>query len=424
MTRSPLVIEYIPPFEGLRLAVQSPPESSASACVSWVGPAGSGFDPRGKEGTALVTAQISTAGAGPYRRVPLARLLDRLGATLTHQVAPESAEFTVWGPGEEWKELLRILSLVALRPRLDAADVARVRRQLVERQLREQTQPSHRAERELLRTIFPPGHPYHETGLGTAQSLSRLTRADLVRFHRQHYLIRGSLLVVTAPASSEAIRREVRRWFAALQHAPPGPTLAVTEVRSRPVTRRIELAQRSQVDIRVGGPSLPRSAPAYPALFLAEETLGGRPLLSRLFQRVREHEGLAYHASSQLEAMRYGGFWVLQAGTSAANAPRALELLKAELTRLSTEPVPEAELDVIRESAIGDMQLSLESTADAHELAVELAYHGLPGDFWETWPGRLRSVYPAEVREAARQGLSPQRAVTVIAGPRSTGRAR
>ena len=417
MTPNPLRVAYAYPFEGLRLAVQPAPPSAASACMSYVATAGSGYDRPGLEGAALLTAQVATAGAGPYDRRALAQILDRLGATLTQHIAPESAEFTVWGPAEAWRPLLTILGHVVLRPRFAPDDIARVRRQLLERQMREREQPSHRAERELLRAIFPSGHPYRETGLGSSTSVPRLTRTSLTEFHANHYLCQGGLLVVTASPSAATVAREARRLFRPLSTADPGPVLRFPKATPDGRTHRVELPGRSQVDLRIGGPSLPRSAPEYPALFLAEEILGGRPLLSRLFQRVREKEGLAYHASSQLEAMRFGGFWSVQAGTSPKNAGKALRLLRSELQRLEAEPVPRPELRLIRESAIGEIPLSLESSADAHELAVDLAYHELPGDFWERWPARLRQVSPNDIREAVAQGFDLRRSASVIAGP-------
>jgi predicted Zn-dependent peptidase len=71
----------------------------------------------------------------------------------------------------------------------------------------------------------------------------------------------------------------------------------------------------------------------------------------------------------------------------------------------------------VRESAIGEMPLALESTADAHELAVEVAYQRLPGDYLSRWPGVLRAVRPAEVRAAAERAMDRRHAVTVLAGP-------
>lgn len=418
MSPTPLRVQRDRPLEGLELVRQEPPRAAQSACMSFLCPAGSGFDPRGKEGLALLSSRVATAAAGSLDRAALARQLDRLGATLTSQLAPESVEFTIWGPAKEWRRLVSILSDVALRPRWATDDVARVRRQLVERQMRERELPGPRAERELLRAIFPPGHPYRQTGAGSPRSIANLGPRELRTFHESHYFSNDALLVTTTGAPLASLRREVARCFRPLAHADDPPSLRLPAVSEPAAPRRqVPLPGRSQTDVRMGGPSWRRSAPGYPALFLANEVLGGRPLLSRLFQKVREREGLAYHASSALEAMRFGGFWTVQAGTNPANADRTVDLLQAELDRLRSDLVPPEELEVIRESAIGEQALQLETSADAHELAVDLAYHRLPEDFWEQWPSMLRSVSPADVREAARAGLTAGGAVTVIAGP-------
>lgn len=414
---NPLVVEYGDDLEGLRVVRQAPPPGAASFSASYVGPAGWGFDPRGREGTARLVNQLMVSAAGSRDRVELARALDRAGATLSRQCAPESGEVTVWGPAAEWEPLLGLLADVVLRPRFDPSDVARARRQIREVQLRESTQPAHRAERELLRAVFPDGHPYRETGLGTAASVARISRADLVRFHRQQYSSGDAVLVVTAPARLAAVERAVRGRFRGFRTT-QAPTLTVPTV-PRPTSshRSVELAGRSQVEVRVGGGSIARSAPEYPAAVLANEILGGRPLLSRLFQRVREKGGLAYHASSGLEAMRFGGYFEVQAGSGADRYRKVLPMLGEELERLSRDTVSARELHSIRESAIGEIPLALESTSEAHELAVDVAYHRLPGDYWLGWPATLRSVRPRDVREAAEVALSPRAAVTVVAGP-------
>ena len=410
-------MEYGDEVNGLRVVRQSPPPGAASFSATYVGPAGWGFDPAGKEGTARLVNQLVTSAAGPYDRVALARQLDRLGATLARQAAPESGEVTIWGPGAEWERLVGLLAEAVLRPRFDPSDVARARRQARERQLREATQPASRAEVELLRSIFPRDHPYRETGLGGPTSLARISRSDLVRFHRTHYTSGEAILVVTAPASLARVEGLVRRTFAgfSLEH---GPTLTVPKVVSpRRTSRTIDLPGRSQVEVRIGGASISRSDPDYPAAYLANEILGGRPMLSRLFQKIREEGGLAYHASSELEAMRLGGRWTAQAGTGADRWKKVVRMLREEVERLSRARVPPEELRATRESAIGQIPLALESTADAHELAVEVAYHRLSEDYWIRWPEELRRVTPEDVQRAADRAIDARASVTVLAGP-------
>ncbi len=413
----PLRIERSEPIDGLELVRQAPPAGAQSFAATYLGPGGWGHDPVGAEGTARLASTLLTSAAGPYDRVELARRLDRAGATLTSQCAPESAEVTIWGPAEEWADLLGLLAEVVLRPRFERDDHRRVLRQLVERQLREAAQPASRADRELLRTVFPRGHPYRETGLGDRRSLGRLRRESIVRFHGRHYTADGGILVVTAPARRSAVERVVRQHFRGFP-ASAAPSLRLPAAR-RAGTQlvKVVLPGRTQVEIRMGGPSVARDNVSYPAAFLANEILGGRPLLSRLFQNVREKEGLAYYASSDLEAMRLGGYWVAGAGTGADRWERVVRILEDELRRLREEAVGTRELRTLRESAIGEIPLSLESTSDAHELAVEAAYYHLPEDHWRSWPARLRAVGPADLREAAAEAFSADGAVTVVAGP-------
>ncbi|MGI0071234.1 MAG: M16 family metallopeptidase [Thermoplasmata archaeon] len=417
----PLRLEYGDGPDGLRVARQYPPAGAASFSATYVGPAGWGFDPPGEAGLARLVNHLLTSATGRFDRVALARRLDRAGATLSRDVNPESAEVTIWGPAEDWEPLLGLLGEVVRTPRFDPDDLARVRRQFLERQLRERTQPASRAELELLRTVFPEGHPYRETGLGDRRSLARLTRGRLRHFHRDHYTSDGGLVVVTAAAPMRSISRAVERRFAELPTS-GGPRLALPSLSPASSKRRtVDLPGRSQVEVRLGGPSIPQDAPDYPAAYLANQVLGGRPLLARLFQRVREKNGLAYHASSHLESMRLGGIWSAQAGTGADRWRQVVPMLEEEVERLRTERVPGRELGSVRESAIGEIPLALESTADAHGLAVDVAYHELPADFWLTWPARLRAVTPQEVLRAAERAFERNRSVTVVAGPVGPG---
>jgi zinc protease len=413
----PLRLEYADGPHGLRVVRQPPPPGAASFSATYIGPAGWGYDPRGGEGTARVTAQLLTSGAGARNRIELARFLDRAGGTLTAQCDPESAEVTVWGPNDSMEPILGVLADAVLRPRFDPPDLERVRRQLVERQLREAAQPGARADRELHRAIFPSGHPYRSTGAGDRRSATRLSRAGLAKFHARQYTGPGGLLVVTTPQNLTALTRSAHRLFSDLPSRSPAPLGVPRLGPERPQDVSINLPGRSQVEVRFGGGSITRADPRYPAAYLADEVLGGATLLSRLFTRVRSKGGLAYHASSHLEAMTLGGYWVAEAGTGADRWRKVVPMLRQEVARISGESIPAAELDMVRESRIGEVALALESTSDAHELALDVAYYGLPEDHWVTWPSVLRGLSPAEVREAAASSLDGRRAVTVVVGP-------
>ena len=415
--RDPLKMERTTLPSGLEMVLQVPPASAQSFSISYVAPAGWGFEPPETEGLAMVAAKLLVGMPGKRSREELARTLDRLGASLTSAIAPESAEVTLWGPQDAWNPLLEIFADAIFRPHFAEDELERALRQLRERQLRQIVQPDLRAERELLAHMFPKSHPYHATGLGNARTAARVSLERLRRFHRAHYPARGSVLVVTSRAPPPAVKRSLGHHFPAEAFCPdpPLPTLSPRLPRSRRLN--VTIKGQSQVAVRIGAPTVPRSDPVYPELFLLNEVLGGRPLLSRLFQRIREQHGLAYHASSELEAMRWSGYWEAVAGTDPATRDRVVGLMLQEIENLSSDLIPPTELDRIRESALGSLPLELETTASAHELAVDVAYHHLPGDFYRTWPARLRGIAPRELRAAAEVGFTADRAVVVTAGP-------
>jgi predicted Zn-dependent peptidase len=68
--------------------------------------------------------------------------------------------------------------------------------------------------------------------------------------------------------------------------------------------------------------------------------------------------------------MRWGGYWTAQAGTGPERTARVVPLVEKEVRAIAERTIPTAELELIRESAIGEIPLALETAADAHELAV------------------------------------------------------
>ncbi|MCI4336976.1 MAG: insulinase family protein [Thermoplasmata archaeon] len=407
---------------GMELVHQPSPPSAASFSATYIGPAGWAYDAPAEAGTAVATTQLLSSGAGPWDRVAFDRRLDQLGSTFSRRCDPESVEVAVWGPEAEWRALVDLLAQVVLHPRLEASDLERVRRQLIERQLREATQPDSRAEVELAHTVFPKGHPYRESGIGTRSTIARLRRETVRAFHRRHFTPEGAQLVLTGRANTDTVARYLDRAFRgwSQQRVPPPPDTPTLRTPSQePV--RITLPGTAQVEIRMGGGSIPRLSPEFPGSYLANQVLGGRSLLSRLFQVVREKHGLAYHASSELEAMRWGGYWEAAAGTGPERVDDTLRLLAREVRRIAEEEVPLAEIKSIRESAIGELPLSLETTSGAHQLACDIAYHHLPEEFLHRWPDTLRELTPARIRAAASTALDARRAATVVAGPPSVG---
>lgn len=420
----PLLLEREVLDNGTVLVTQPSPSGSVTFAASWFLDAGSARDPPGKEGVASLVGRLLTLGTRHRPKRVLAQELDRMAATLSSGASWEGVEVEISGPADLWSRLLEILHEAVTVPSLEGDEFARLRREAAETLLREKTQPGDRAERAFLASLFPPGHPYLRHPLGTERSLARLKRDDATRFHHQLFTPRGSRLVITTQVPGPELLRVVQRTFGAMVGPPPQsrPTIPAPLKAKGPLY--IPIAGTSQAEVLVGGHGVARHHEDFPALVMANEVLGGRPMLSRLFQVVREERGLAYSAGSELEALLWDGLWNAEAGTDPGHVAQVESLLDREVRRLAEVTLAPSELDRIRESLLGSAPLYLETTNSAHSLAVEVADFDLPLDHFRRWPETLRALTPRQVREAAhRHFLNGAGMRTVASGPpRPTGK--
>jgi zinc protease len=390
--------------------------------ASWTGLSGTRLDPPGKEGLSALTARLLNAGTRAWSKRALAQRLDRLAATISVETSWDHTSVEIAGPTAVEGELLAILSEVVSNPRFEAVEVERVKRSMQERIARDRSQPAPRAERAFLERLFPRSHPYHRSPSGTVRSIPRLTKGDLERFHRDHYTSGSSKIIVTSSTPEKEIVRTVRKNLPELRERSSSPSLpgrtggGVRDPRRAPIS--IPIPGSRQVEVLMGGLAPTRRHPSYSALKLANEVLGGRPVLSRLFQVVREQSGLAYDTESEVNMLLNGGMWTVSAGTGAETVARVVERMGREVRRLATEEIPLQELTAMRESFIGSFLVHTDTPGSAHSFADEVAEYDLPLDHFLTWPTELRQITPREIRKSVADHLSDwEDPLVVIAGP-------
>jgi predicted Zn-dependent peptidase len=142
--------------------------------------------------------------------------------------------------------------------------------------------------------------------------------------------------------------------------------------------------------------------------------LGGG-MSSRLFQNIREKQGLAYAVFSELNPYRDTGCLSVYAGTSAEAALKVVELVMKEFRDLKANAVPPEELRRAKDHLKGSLMLSLESTtARMSNLARQEMYFGKFFSLDEI-AARIERVTPEEVAEIANEFFrTNQVAVTAL----------
>jgi len=131
---------------------------------------------------------------------------------------------------------------------------------------------------------------------------------------------------------------------------------------------------------------------------------------------VREQAGLAYYASTSLNAWIESGSWEVSAGVNPANTQRAIDLIRSENERFVREPVSAEELENSQANYIGRLPLSLESNAGVAGAILNLERFQLGLDYYLRYPERVQRVTVEAVLEAALHYLDPDKLAIISAG--------
>jgi zinc protease len=193
-------------------------------------------------------------------------------------------------------------------------------------------------------------------------------------------------------------------------------TLPMTDLPAREL-REMPMVGKTQADVVLGLPTLERSSPDFYALSFANHILGRMYFMGRFGEKVRDEQGLAYYAYSELQGSYGRGPWLLRAGVNPGNLDKALDSIASELERFRQDgPTPVEQEDGVS-SLLGSLPRQLETNEGAAAVMSEIELYDLGLDYLERFPDIVRSLTREQVTDAARRWLDPAHIVTAIAGP-------
>ena len=175
------------------------------------------------------------------------------------------------------------------------------------------------------------------------------------------------------------------------------------------------MPESGQAAVAVTRQGVSRTDPSYFAAIVANSVLGGG-YSARLNQEIRIKRGLSYGASSRLEARREPGPFLAITQTKNESGGEVASLMLAELNRLESERVPEAELTPRKAVLIGNFGRSLESIDGIVAQLASLALHGLELDQINRYIDNIQAVTAPQIQQFARTHLDASNARVIVAG--------
>lgn len=347
--------------------------------------------------------------------------VDGLGAILGVSTSRTAMEIGWHSLAEDFDHVLEITADIILNPTFPEDELEKVRKQALTG-LREQEQDTGAMAAKALRELmYPEGHPYRIPTSGDIPSVEAITRQDLVDYHARHLgPTATTIALVGGVASLEAAVTSLERVFGSWSKQIPEPP-EVSPVDPPPATVReaITVRGRSQADISIGYPTIPRSHPDYYALQVANLILGQLGLMGRLGTHVRDEQGLAYYAYSNIAGGEANSVWGSRAGVDPGNIGRAMEGIERELRTIRQDPVSDEELADAKSYLIGSLPLGLESLGGVTDLLLTLERYQLGLDYLDRYPEIISVLTKDDLLRAAVMHIDPDRLAIGIAGPES-----
>jgi len=379
---------------------------------------GSWLDPAERIGLASLTGSVMrTGGGGGLSAERVDEELEQFAGDVGISIGRQSGSASLDVLSKDLKRGLQILAGLIRTPAFEPARVELAKLQAIEGIRRRQDNPGAIVGREFVKLLFGADHPTARES--SIESITRVTRDDLVAFHRKTIYPNGLMLGVTGDFDKSAMLALLREVFGDWEKGEV-PVLTIADVPQSPMAKpvvRFVNKETSQTHLRVGHLSIKEQDPDYVALAIANDILGGSSFRSRLFNDVRTKRGLAYSVGSRLNSgVHDQGVWLMRAETKLPSTQEVITRFVANMERMRTELVTDRELAEAKEAYVNSFVFSFASSSAIVGRLIELEYDGLPKDFLQQLRARVIALTKDEILAAAKKHFNPERLTIVAVG--------
>jgi len=301
----------------------------------------------------------------------IARQVDSIGGNMDAFTAKECVCFNMKVLDEHVPVALDVLSDLVLHPTFGEQDITRERGVILEEIKMDEDSPDYLVH-EIFTQNFWKDHPLGRPILGTKETVKKFDQKVVLDFYRQRFIPGNITICAAGHLQHEHFVELVTKYFEPMKPRSNGFHSPQPKIVPRIIMRNKKALE--QVQICAGVPAHPIAHRQRHVSYILNTLLGGG-MSSRLFQNIRERQGLAYSIYSDLSPYRDTGCLSVYAGTSRESAVKVVHSVVSELRKLKAELVDPDELRRAKDQLKGSLMLSLESsTARMSNLARQQMY--------------------------------------------------
>ncbi len=405
---------------GLRLLTASMP-GMRSASIAFFFKSGSRYEQDRIAGVSHFIEHMLFKGTKNY---PTARLISEaiegVGGTFNGSTGKEITSYTARVPGEELEAVMTVLADMIRYSLFDSAEIEKERSVIIEELSATRDDPQEWVNL-LVDEAMWPELPLGRDDAGTIESVTGLQRQDMLAYLETHYCPNSLVISVAGNVDHQQTVSLVQRLFGDWkQHDVPSYTESLPPRNAMPLRMIQKDTEQTNVCLATLGTAY--ASPDYYPLLLINALLGDG-MSSRLFQSIREEQGLAYDIGSYLNSYAETGSLVVSAGVDPSQTEGVIRAILIELQRLQDVPVPADELRRIKAYVRGGILLGLEGTQQvASWLGSQECLHARVRDIDEVI-ALVEAVTLHDITRVARTCFAPEWRRLAIIGPGETAQA-
>lgn len=374
---------------------------------------GASLDAPGKRGAINLMTALLEEGAGEYDARAFAREAEGLAASISFDVGDDALSISARFLTENRDEAAALLRAAINAPRFDAEAIERVRAQVLTGIASDAKDPDEIANLALNQLAFPD-HPYATSHRGTTESVTTLTREDLVDAHRA-VLARDRIYI---GAVGDITPDELATLLDSLlgdlpETGAPMPPVADVDIPGGVTVIPFETPQSVARFVQKG---IKQDDPDYFTAVVLNHALGGGSFESRLMDEVRRKRGLTYGVYSYLAPRDLGEIYLGSVSSANDRIAEAIDVIRDEWAKAAAEGLTAEEVDNAKTYLTGAYPLRFDGNGPIANIMVGMQMLGLPIDYIATRNDRVEAVTLEDVRRLAGELLEPENLHFIVVG--------
>jgi len=370
-------------------------------------------EPDDKAGLANLTAGLLNEGTKTRTSKDISETIDFIGASLNASAGNDYITVALSVLKKDLNKGFEIFWDIVLNPIFPQHEIER-KKQLIKGSLKQREEdPSFLAEKAFIKEVFGE-HPYSRLIEGSEETIDKISRDDILKFHSDNFLPNNSILSIAGDITQDELIVLLEKYISEWKKVelPERKPLKFEPYKNKKIVRIDK--DITQANIILGNYGISRDNPDYYAVTVMNYILGGGGFASRLMNSIRDEKGLAYDVHSYFAAYKEAGYFQSELQTKNETANVAIDEIIRQIIKIRTEKVTEKELSEAKSYLTGSFPRRLDTTRKIADFLAAIEFFNLGLDYDKKYTDYINSVTEDDILRVANKYLDPENYILVI----------